>query len=72
MNCYNKSTRKIICMLIGKLNQQQLECIIIIMKINFKTFEKIVALNIAKTKIIYYHNTFQNYKKQCETNLESN
>ena len=32
-------------------------------KINFKTFEKIVNINIAETKRIYYHDTFQNYKK---------
>ena len=41
-------------------------------KIYLKTFEKIVNINIAETRRIYYHNTFQNYKKQCETNLESN
>ena len=65
MNCYNKSTRKMICMLIGKLNQQQLKCIII-KNINFKTFEKIVKINIAETKRIYYHNTFQNYKNNVK------
>ena len=27
-------------------------------KINFKTFEKIVNINIIETKISYYHNTF--------------
>ena len=32
-----------------------------IKKINFKTFEKVVNINIAETKRIYYHNTFQNY-----------
>ena len=31
-------------------------------KINFKTFEKIVNINIIETKRSYYHNTFRNYK----------
>ena len=35
-------------------------------KINFKTFEKIVNINIAETKRIYYHNTFQNYKNNVK------
>ena len=36
-------------------------------KINFKTFEKIVNINIAaETKRTYYHNTFRNYKNNVK------
>ena len=35
-------------------------------KINFKTFENIVNINIAGTKRTYYHNTFQNYKNNVK------
>ena len=35
-------------------------------KINFKTFENKVNINIAETKRIYYHNTFQNYKNNMK------
>ena len=35
-------------------------------KINFKTFENIVNINIAETKRLYYHNTFQNYKNNVK------
>ena len=31
-------------------------------KINFKTFEKIVNINIIKTKRSYHHNSFRDYK----------
>ena len=41
-------------------------------KINFKTFKKIVNINIVETKRTYHHKTFRNYKKQYETNLEIN
>ena len=34
--------------------------------INFKTFEKIVNINIIETKRSYYHNTFQNYKNNMK------
>ena len=30
--------------------------------IKFKTFEKIVNINIAEKRRTYYHNTFRNYK----------
>ena len=35
-------------------------------KINFKTFEKIVNINIIETKRSYYHNTFRNYKNNMK------
>ena len=35
-------------------------------KINFKTFEKIVNINIAETKRTYYHKTFRNYKNNVK------
>ena len=35
-------------------------------KINFKTFEKIVNINIIDTKRSYYHNTFRNYKNNMK------
>ena len=34
--------------------------------INFKTFERIVNINIAETKIAYCHNIFRNLKKIYE------
>ena len=35
-------------------------------KINLKTFEKILNINIAETKRTYYHNTFRNYKNNVK------
>ena len=36
-------------------------------KTNFKTFEKIVNINIIETKRSYYHNTLRNYKNNMMT-----
>ena len=41
-------------------------------KNNFKSFEKIVNINIIGTKRSYYHNTFRNYKNNMKKNLENN